>query len=162
MLLRAARFTTGYVRLVGQEPAPTKCVLMSTCEVLRKDMRDCTLTDKRDRWTVKLDVRGLGGHLNTTFRGWSATLASRVQLVISRLVLFLFFRWMFIGGLEFIPGALHGIEATFLAMSNLRKLRSSIFEVVWSRRQPVASVGAVLSVQDGPQGRDPAFGSGFV
>ena len=47
MLLRAAWFTTGYVRLVGQEPAPTKCVLMSTCEVLRKDMRDCTLTDER-------------------------------------------------------------------------------------------------------------------
>ena len=26
LLLRAARFTTGYVRLVGQEPAPSKCV----------------------------------------------------------------------------------------------------------------------------------------
>ena len=24
------RFTTGYVRLVGQEPAPGKCVLLST------------------------------------------------------------------------------------------------------------------------------------
>ena len=29
-LLAAARFTTGYVRLVGQEPAPSKCVLLST------------------------------------------------------------------------------------------------------------------------------------
>ena len=29
----------------------------------------------------------LGGHLDTTFRGWSATLAARVRLVISRLVL---------------------------------------------------------------------------
>ena len=29
-LLAAARFTTGYVRLVGQEPAPSKCVLRST------------------------------------------------------------------------------------------------------------------------------------
>ena len=28
LLLRAARFTTGYVRLVGQEPAPSKCVLL--------------------------------------------------------------------------------------------------------------------------------------
>ena len=27
LLLHAARFTTGYVRLVGQEPAPSKCVL---------------------------------------------------------------------------------------------------------------------------------------
>ena len=33
VLLRAARFTTGYVRLVGQEPAPSKCVLLSTSEV---------------------------------------------------------------------------------------------------------------------------------
>ena len=30
LLLNAARFTTGYVRLVGQEPAPCKCVLLST------------------------------------------------------------------------------------------------------------------------------------
>ena len=29
LLLNAARFTTGYVRLVGQEPAPRKCVLLS-------------------------------------------------------------------------------------------------------------------------------------
>ena len=28
LLLSAARFTTGYVRLVGQEPAPSKCVLL--------------------------------------------------------------------------------------------------------------------------------------
>ena len=33
------------------------------------------------------DVRDLGGHLDTTFRGWSATLAARFRLVISRLVL---------------------------------------------------------------------------
>ena len=29
LLLSAARFTTGYVRLVGQELAPSKCVLLS-------------------------------------------------------------------------------------------------------------------------------------
>ena len=28
LLLHAARFTTGYVLLVGQEPAPSKCVLV--------------------------------------------------------------------------------------------------------------------------------------
>ena len=39
-LLRAARFTTAYVRLVGQEPAPSKCVLMSTSAAVRRDMRD--------------------------------------------------------------------------------------------------------------------------
>ena len=40
-----------------------------------------------DRWSVKVDDQDLGGHLDTTFRGWSSTLAARVRLVISRLVL---------------------------------------------------------------------------
>ena len=31
------------------------------------------------QWSVKLDVRDLGGHLDTTFHGWSSTLASRVR-----------------------------------------------------------------------------------
>ena len=35
LLLRAARFTTKYVRLVGQEPAPSKCVLLSTSRTVR-------------------------------------------------------------------------------------------------------------------------------
>ena len=39
LLLRAARFTTGYVQLVGQEPAPSTCVILSTSRVVRKDMR---------------------------------------------------------------------------------------------------------------------------
>ena len=39
-LLRASRFTAAYVRLVGQEPAPSKCVLMSTSAAVRRDMRD--------------------------------------------------------------------------------------------------------------------------
>ena len=44
----------------------------------------------------------------------------------------------------FIPGALHGFEASFLADSSWRKLRAAIFRVVWSDRQPLASTGAVL------------------
>ena len=69
-------FVTGYARLVGQEPAPSKCVLVSTSKVVPKEMRVWLLTDEGDRWSVKLDVRDLGGHLDTTFRGCSATLAS--------------------------------------------------------------------------------------
>ena len=39
VLLGAARFTSGYVRLVvGQEPAPSKCVLMSTSRTVRGTM----------------------------------------------------------------------------------------------------------------------------
>ena len=40
LLLSAARFTTGYVRLVGREPASNKCVLLSTSRVIRKDMKE--------------------------------------------------------------------------------------------------------------------------
>ena len=57
----------------------------------------------------------------------------------------------------FIPCALHGIEASFLAGTGLRKLRAAFLRVAWSRRQSFASVGAVLSLLDGPSGCDPAF-----
>ena len=36
---------------------------------------------------MKLDVGDLGGHLDTTFRAWSATLAAGVRLAVARLVL---------------------------------------------------------------------------
>ena len=35
VLLSAAQFTAGYVRMVGQEPAPSQCVLMSTSKKIR-------------------------------------------------------------------------------------------------------------------------------
>ena len=73
LLFRAAKFTTGYVRLVGQEPAPCKCVLLSTSRAVRGEMPGWVLADEGDKWTVKLDVRDLGGHLDTTGRGWSST-----------------------------------------------------------------------------------------
>ena len=57
----------------------------------------------------------------------------------------------------YLPSALHGIEASLLASDSLRKLWSAVRRVVWSRRQPLASVGAVLGILDGPTGCDPAF-----
>ena len=161
--MRAARFTTGYVRLVGQERAPSKCVLMSTSGTVRSDMRGWIVFDEGDRWSVKLDVRDLGGHMDTCFvRVWSATLATRVRLVIARLVLIFVLPLDFHGGLRvkrtmFLPGALHGIEASFLADTSLRKLSTAIFRAVWSGRQPLANTGAVLRLLDGPSGCDPAF-----
>ena len=162
VLLRAARFTTGYVRLVGQERAPSKCVFLSTSRVVRREMRDWVVTDEGDRWTVKLDVRDLGGHLDTTFRVWSSTLAKRVRVVLARLLVVFALPFHFHGRLcvlrnMFIPGALHGIEASFLAESSVRKLRAAFCKVSWSSRQPLTHVGAVLSLLDGPVGCDPAF-----
>ena len=161
-LLAAARFTTGYVRLVGQEPAPSKCVLLSTSREVRHSMRDWVLSQEGDQWSVKFDVRDLGGHLDTTFRGWSSTLAARVRFVLSRLILIFALPVDFHGRIRvvrsmYIPAALHGIEASLLASDSLRKLRSAICRVVWSHRQPLANVGAILSLLDGPTGCDPAF-----
>ena len=81
-LLRAARFTTAYIRLVGQEPAPSKCVLMSTSAAVRRNMKDWVVCAQDERWTVKLDVRDLGGHLDTTYRAWGCTIAARVRAVL--------------------------------------------------------------------------------
>ena len=67
LLLHAARFTTQYVRLVGQETAPSKCILLSTSREVRKDMTSWVLSHERDQWSVKFDVRDLGGHLDITF-----------------------------------------------------------------------------------------------
>ena len=56
--------TTEYVRLVGQEPAPSKCFLLSTSREVRKDMNGWVLSLEGDQWSVKFDVRDLGGHLD--------------------------------------------------------------------------------------------------
>ena len=52
LLMHAARFTTGYVRVVGQEPALSKFVLLSTSRVVGKDMEDWVLSQDGDRWSV--------------------------------------------------------------------------------------------------------------
>ena len=120
------------------------------------------LSQEADKWSVKFDFRDFGEHLDTTFRGWSSTLATRVRLVISRLVLIFALSLELYGRIRvvrsmYLPAALHGIEASLLASDSLRKLRSSLFRVVWSRRQLLASIGAVLSLLDGHAGCDPAF-----
>ena len=162
LLLNAARFTTGYVRLVGQEPAPSKCVLLSTSREVRKDMKE---------WVLSLKgISGLSGSMSGIWAGiWILPFVDGLRLwllefVWSFLVWFLFFALPldFHGRVHvvrsmYLPAALHGIEASLLASDSLRKLRSSIHRVVWSRRQPLASVGAVLSLLDGPTGCDPAF-----
>ena len=105
--------------------------------------------------------------MDTTSRGWSSTLAARIRLVISRLVLIFALPLDFHGPVRvvrsmYLPAALHGIEASLLASDSLRKLRSSICSVVWSRRQPMACVGAVHSLLDGPTGFGPCFLRGLV
>ena len=60
LLLAAARFITGYVRLVGQEPAPSKCVFLSTSREVRYSMKGWVLSQEGDQWSVRFDARDFG------------------------------------------------------------------------------------------------------
>ena len=126
-------------------------------------MQDWVLSQEGDQWSVKFHVRdlergafgyylswmvfdfscqGSSGHFSSGSDFCSPTgFHGRIPVVRSM----------------YLPAALHGIEASLFASDSLRKLRSSIHRVVWSRRQPLASVGAVLSLLDGPTGCDPVF-----
>ena len=102
-LLRAAQFTSTYVKLVEQEPAPSKRILMSTSAVVRQEMREWVISDQ-ERWTVKLDVRDLGGHLDTTYRAWGRTLVAGVLAVLRGCLAGpLLYRWII--GVSFVFSA---------------------------------------------------------
>ena len=42
-------------------------------------MRYWVISEEGNRWSVKLDLRDHGGHLDTPVRAWDATLAARVS-----------------------------------------------------------------------------------
>ena len=161
-LLAAARFTSRYIRLVGQEAAPSKCVLLSTSARTRCSMKAWDISGAGDCWSVRLDVRDLGGHLDTTYRGRAGTLAERIPPVrVSCKAagsLPLGFRGI-LGLLRFksIPAALHGVESSHISEANISSIRTAFVAAVWSSRMPLSHPGAVLSLLDGPDGCDPAF-----
>ena len=119
---RAARFTNTYIRLVGQTPAPGKCVLLSTSSVVRALMRDWVLSDTGDKWTVKLDDLDLGGHLGTTYRRRAATLAGRVLGLLAAVLVVMALPPDFVGKLRssadqvsaWRPACYRGLKGFFL------------------------------------------------
>ena len=109
---------------------------------------------------LELDVRDLGGHLDSTYRAWGRTLVARVVAVL-RVV------WMvsallldYRGRLRilrtmYIPAALHGIEASLLSQSSILKLRAAFVRSCWSSKLTLAHSGTVLGMLDGPEWVDP-------
>ena len=83
-------------------------------------MKDWVVFAQDERWTVKLDVRDLGGHLDTTYRAWGCTLAARVLAVLRVVWLVSALPLGYRGKLHtlrtmYFPAALHGIEASHLS-----------------------------------------------
>ena len=62
-----------YSKLVGQEAAPKKCALIHTSKKVREEMKDCLGVGGGHTWTVELDVRDLGGHLDATHKAGANT-----------------------------------------------------------------------------------------
>ena len=98
-LLSAVIFTSMYIRLVGQEAAPPKCVFLCTSMKIRNDMKCWAVSDSGDKWSARLHVRDLGGHLDSTMH---------------------------------LPAALHGVEASLVSISGLRRLRTAFGQAAMS------------------------------
>ena len=81
-------------------------------------------------WTVKLDVRYLGGHLDSTLGARATTLGYRIAAAVHRVPSVAVLPVDFCGKLRIlrtmhIPAALHGAEASLVSLSGLRELRSA-------------------------------------
>ena len=113
-----------------------------------------------ERWTVKLDVRDLGGHLDTTFWAWGCTFGSRVLAVLWVVWLVSALPLGCQGKLRilrtmYVPAALHGVEASHLSQGSFLKLRAAFVRACWSSRLTLAHTGTVLGMLDGPECVDP-------
>ena len=85
-VLAAAQYTVSYVRAVGQEASPSKCVLLSTSKAARRRMTAWRNRNEGCCWAVKLDVRDLGGHLDVTLRAVAGTLTNRVIIATTQVL----------------------------------------------------------------------------
>ena len=137
-------------------------ILMSNSAVVRKDMKSWFISEQGDKRSVKLDVRDLGDHLDTTCRAWGCTLAARGRAILRVVGLVSALPLDYRGKLRvlrttFIPAALHGMEASLLSQSIYLRLRAAFVRACLSRRMTVAHSGTVLGMLDGLGGVDPGF-----
>ena len=161
-LLAAAQYTVPYVKVVGQEASPSKCVLLSTSKAARKRMTAWRNENAGSFRAVMLDVRDLGGHLDVAQRALAGTLSSRVKEATSHVIavgaLSMGFQRML--GLvcsKCLPAGLHGCEGAPVSVSAFSAFRSAVARAVWSKKLSMTNTPALLILLDGPWGSDPAF-----
>ena len=75
-----------FVKVVGQEASPNKCVPLSTSGVARRRMAAWRNENEGCFRAVKHDVRDLGGHLDVTLRTSAGTLSGRVKLGTTQVI----------------------------------------------------------------------------
>ena len=156
-LFESARFTARYVRSVGHDVSPGKCVLLSTSKSVRRAMKLWDVAGDGVFWKVQLDVRDLRGHLDFTLRARAGTLSNRVREAISGVAsvgaLPLGFQVKL--GLDhgkYLLAVLHAAEASYVSSSSISAFRAAIVRAVWTSKMPLANPPAILNLLDGPVG----------
>ena len=161
-LFESARFTAQYVRSVGQDVSPGKCVLLSSSKSVRKAMKLWDISGDGGFWKVQLDVRDLDGHFDFTFRARAGTLSKRVGEAtvgvasVGALPLGFQVKLGLVRG-KYLPAGRHAPEASSVSSSSISAFCAAIVRAVWSSKMPLANAPALLNLLDGPVGLDPAF-----
>ena len=157
-LIESTRFTAQYVRSVGQDVSPGKCVLLSSSKSVRKAMKLWDISGDGGFWNVQLDVRDLGGHLDFTLRARAGTLSRRVREATlgvasdGALPLGVQVKLGLVRS-KYLPAGLHAAEASYVSSSSISAFRAPIR----SSKMPLANAPALLNLLDGPVDVDPAF-----
>ena len=73
---------------------------LCTAKKVRSDMKGWIVSGAGNKWTVRLDVRDLGGHLDSTLRARATTLGYRISAAVPGSLL-LFFLWTLVEGFVF-------------------------------------------------------------
>ena len=148
-LFESARFTAQYVRSVGQDVSPGKCVLLNTSKSVRKAMKLWDVAGDGGFWKVQLDVRDLGGHLDFTLRARADTLSNRVREAtvgvasVGALPLGFQVKLELAWG-KYLPAGLHAAEASYVSSSSISASPLQFltflmvgvdpaFHIIWSR-----------------------------
>ena len=153
-VLAAAQFSVSYVRAVGQEASPGKCVLLSTSKAARRRMTAWRKENIGCFWAVKLDVRDLGGHLDVTLRAVAGTLNSRVEIATTQVpavgaLSMGFQRVLGMVGSEYLCEGLHGCEGAAISVSAPGAFRAAAARI-WSKKTPMTITPALLNLLDSP------------
>ena len=144
-LFESTRCTAQYVRSVGQDVSPGKCVLLSTSRSVRKAMKLWDIPGDGSFWKVQLDVKDLDGHLDFTRRLGLELLpkglvgeATVGVAAVGALPLGFQVKMGLIRG-KYLPAGLHAAEASCVSSSSISALRAAIVRAAWSSKMPLAN-----------------------